>query len=364
MQQMSTSASDSSPCFDRFGHWDFAPDRSHIRYTQCPLAGCVTTFDGARNRDAPKPFCPIHGLRLHSDTFVYWNGPQHQLEAKLRNFPIRADLAREVAMGSVAKAESHRLGYEMSEDALTWNVLVGLADAGKLRDALRFLTGREVRKEPDLYLWGELVDVSGSRRGRFRPLDTTRARLESDIARFKTEPDAMLVTEEELVVCIEAKFGSGNPVAHESVVAPGSKPTDRTRLISRYWEGAGIATKTAINVDFVGPSLHSQLFRNVVFASEMANGCDWHVVNLVSQTQWRLRRNSVQHSYENPTGQVSEYLSPAHRGCFTFRTWEALHATLIRNEPALGALDEYMRSRSAHYQRAFDLGCDAPPCVP
>jgi hypothetical protein len=73
----------------------------------------------------PVPFgktqwCPEHGLRLHTKTFVYWNGPGREDDARLRNFMVRPELARAIALGKGMKAESHRLGYEMSEDALSW----------------------------------------------------------------------------------------------------------------------------------------------------------------------------------------------------------------------------------------------------
>jgi hypothetical protein len=49
-----------------------------------------------------------------------------------------------------------------------------------------------------------------------------------------TEPDIMLVVPGELLICIEAKFGSGNPLAHPGQNAPGNKPTDLDGLIARY----------------------------------------------------------------------------------------------------------------------------------
>lgn len=52
----------------------------------------------------------------------------------MRNFIVAQDLVRSVALRKGMKAESHRLGHEMSEDALSWNVFVSLAMAGKLRE--------------------------------------------------------------------------------------------------------------------------------------------------------------------------------------------------------------------------------------
>jgi hypothetical protein len=51
--------------------------------------------------------------------------------------------------------------YEKLEDALSWNVFVSLAGAGKLRSAADFLIGCDIGGDPDLYLWRERIDVRG-----------------------------------------------------------------------------------------------------------------------------------------------------------------------------------------------------------
>lgn len=321
----------------------------------CPIRDCSTALAKIGHGGKTQPFCPTHGIRLHSDTFVYWNGKERENEARLRNFRVRPDFAREIALGSVEKAESHRLGHEMSEDALSWNVFVGLAEAGKLRHAVRFLTGRSVDAEPDLYLWGELIDVKGGRRTRFKPLDTVRERLERRIDRFKTEPDVMLVLDRQLLVCIEAKFGSGNPLAYEGPVKLGQKPVNRAGLLRCYLDQATEKTKAIIDRDAIREPFHSQLFRNVVFACEMADGCTWHVVNLVSRTQWNCQKDSNKYSFVDPKEQVRAYLRDDYRQCFSFATWEELHAALIKPDSDLSSLDVYLRSKSAHYRRAFEL---------
>jgi hypothetical protein len=346
-----------SDCLQHFGYEDFDFNRVERGYpTVCPIAGCSTKLVDVPHRRGTRPFCPTHGIRLHSKTFVYWNGIHRQDDARLRNFRVRADLAGEIALRSVEKAESHRLGYEMSEDALSWNVFVSLAEARKLRQAVRFLTGRNVDAEPDLYLWGNLIDVQRGRRPMcFKPLGAVRERLERDIKRFKTEPDVMLVLDRRLLVCIEVKFGSGNPLAHEEPAESGQKPTDHAGLLNRYFDQATSETKRIIDRDAIGEVFHSQLFRNVVFASEMADGSDWHVVNLVSKTQWDRRKDSKGYSFVNPELYVRSYLHENYRQCFSFSTWEDLHRELVEGDPDLGALHAYLCSKSAHYRRAFDL---------
>jgi hypothetical protein len=354
-----------SECFDYFGWEDFSADAAGAGSTsRCPIRDCAQTLTTVRHGRGERPYCPDHGIRLHTNTFVYWNGPRYDDRARLRNFRFRDDLAESIALGAAAKAESHRLGYEMSEDALTWNVFVGLAEAGRLGRLLRFLTGRDVRGEPDLYLWGTRADVGGREPNGYGPLHTVRAALERDVRRYRTEPDVILVLGGRLVVCVEAKFGSGNPLAHDAAREPGSKPHDRDGLLDRYLLPASARTRDAIDAAVIGPRFHSQLFRNVVFASEMARlegpDCEWHVVNLASRTQWERAEGrlhgAAHYDFGNPEPLVRAYLRTEHQGSFGFRTWEQLHAAVVGPDPALGDLDRYLRGKSAHFGRAFDLG--------
>src|SRR6202158_282725 len=248
---------DSSDCSQYFGYEDFKDfngDPAKFQYPDvCPIKTCSTRSVPISHGKSELPFCPTHGIRLHSNTFVYWNGEgqKQKDDARLRNFRIRQDIARKIALGSVEKAESHRLGYENSEDALTWNVFVGLAEAGKLGRAVKFLTGRDVEAETDLYLWGKLVDVTGSKSESklFEPLRDVRNLLEQGIGKFKTEPDVMLVLGEQLVICVEAKFTSGNTLADadEKEVKDGDKPKDRIGLLRRYLDQAPEETKRIID---------------------------------------------------------------------------------------------------------------------
>jgi hypothetical protein len=313
---------------------------------------------GVPYRNKTLPWCPAHGIRLHPDTFVYWNRPAaHDEDARLRNFIIRPDLVSAIALPNGKKAEAHRLGFEMSEDALSWNVFVSLADAGKLREAAEFLTGlKDLRSTPHLYLWGLRIDDPTSAHKTYEPLRRVRANLEPDIHTFVTEPDIMLVAEQELVVCIEAKFMSGNPLAHNSEPKKGEKPTSRKGLFDRYLgERTSDRTKRIVRAEMIGPTPRSQLLRNVVFASEMAETTPWHVVNLVRGTKTRRRSKNKRTSYANPTEEVRSYLHPDWGHCFTFRTWQQLYAEVISGDPDLAHLDRYLRNKSAHFRPAFEL---------
>jgi hypothetical protein len=113
-----------------------------------------------------------------------------------------------------------------------------------------------------------------------------------------------------------------------------------------------------VRPDRIGMRFHRQLFRNVVFACEMARDLPWHVVNLVSNTQPR-RKYNVCYSFSPPTKDVRCYLAPKRQHCFTYRTWEGLYAAVIRGRADLDELDVYLRDKSAHYRSAFDAHAES-----
>ena len=161
-------------------------------------------------RRKPVPWCATHGIRLHGraghQTFVYLNGPGTERESVTCNFPIERPFADRAK--TILKAEKDRLGYENSEDAVTWNVFAGLLSAGLLSRAAEELTGR-MEGTPELWLWGHRIDLQSGFGPRFAPLVQLRERLEPDVHTFVTEPDIMLVFPQEFIVLIEAKFTSG-----------------------------------------------------------------------------------------------------------------------------------------------------------
>lgn len=303
-------------------------------------------------------------MRFHGDTFVYYNGPERQDEhrARLRNFLFGKEFVAAHVLDSLNKAETHRLGFEMSEDALSWNVFVALQSAGRLDQAVRFLIGRSVQGTPTLYLWGCKVELGANESKVFPPLAEVRRLLEPDIAKFWTEPDIMLVFGQGLIVCIEAKFGSGNPLTSVGSTALGGKPKDVEGLQRRYLGASGVwaREKNCLMRQALGATLHSQLFRNIVFAARMAEnmgpGTDWHIVNLVSSTQWKDRSSIADYDFQDPTPQLLSYLAEESRHRFTFRDWEGLYSSVVKDSAGLGDLKDYFLGKSAHFRPAFSIG--------
>jgi hypothetical protein len=304
-----------------FGWKDFDQSRVCVGYSQgCPVRGCHCSLRTVSLGDGHLPFCADHGIRLHTRTFVYHNDPGlgDPVDARLRNFPFHPAFVGKHVLDSKHKAETRRLGYEMSEDALSWNVFVGLLDAGALRAAAEWLIGLPVPQEPQLYLWGSRIDLAGDTCDLFAPLLEVRGLLEHDIKRFLTEPDVMLVVPNTLIVCIEAKFGSGNSLANDTTVAEGEKPKNVRDLVRRYVDGNALLREArCIKQARLAAPLHSQILRNIVFASSMARRADWHVVNLVSETQWQGQVSSEEYSFVDPTDSVRGYLADDHQHRFS-----------------------------------------------
>jgi hypothetical protein len=352
-----------SDCSDSYTYHDFDVGR----FPQCPIKDCTNPLATAPYRKIYKlPYCVRHGIRIHknSPTFVYFNGDREEdyIKARLRNFIFHKQYVEKHIFQSPAKAEKWRLGYENSEDAVSWNVFVGIMRAEALSHAMSWLAGRKIDGEPELYLWGSHIDLDSNSHDFYPPLCQARKSIEPDIRRFWTEPDVMLIVPEKFVMCIEVKFTSGNKLAQveKEKESAGQKPKSVKGIIERYftqntfWKDR---SKYIQPKDINHNKFHGQLFRNIVFASGMAEKFDgdWQVVNLVSSTQWNKRASTMDTDYENPSDVVRCYLMDQYKQRFTFQTWEELFAHVIKGNDSLQDVAEYMKGKSAFFNQAFAL---------
>jgi hypothetical protein len=306
------------------------------------------------------PLCADHGLRIHpsSPTFVYYNGTDRPAKrtASRRNIRFETDFFAHHILDNREKAETHRFASENSEDALTWNVLVGIRERGQLHTLYEWFTGEPAAPNRiELYLWGLRIDPPNSEPQVYPPLKTVREILEPDIRRFKTEPDVILVGPSRLV-CVEVKFTSGNPLARDEDAKKGDKPKRREDLIAKYVGRNQDGSKPLFRPEDVVAKVPSQLLRVSVFAARMAEcaGLDWLAANLVTSTQWdrhHSRRGKPHPGFSDPTMQMP----PGIRERFRFKTWEDLYAQVLRDSPALTRVADYMRGKSAFLKPAFRL---------
>src|SRR5207248_86746 len=100
----------------------------------------------------------------------------------------------------------------------------------------------------------------------------------------------MLLTSKRLV-CIEAKFTSGNPLCTEKAVKENEKPKSKAAVMKKYIEENRLWARPLFSAKDFGEKVYSQLLRILVFTSTMAQlhdpPLDWMVVNLVSETQFK-----------------------------------------------------------------------------
>jgi hypothetical protein len=324
----------------------------------CPVSGCAAPLEKADSQWGKMPYCPVHRIRIHagSRTFVYYNGPDEfsKHEAALRNILFEREYFEKHILGNAAKAETHRICHETSEDALTWNVFSKLARDGVLPALLSTLTDLSLNTEPELYLWGLKVDLHNSTPPELFPtLRRARDEFEKDITKFLTEPDAILYVPGQLLVLVEAKFTSGNTVASANKAhdVKGEKPKSIEGILERY------GPKKPLPDSMLAPQssepFYSQLYRNLVFAIYMANELDvrWVLINLVSEGRFRPRQNKVE--FQDPTQFIHGLLPEKSRDQFLFYSWERLYAEHVAKATKLKDLAEYMYNKSANGVKAL-----------
>lgn len=300
-------------------------------------------------------------IALHQDPrgewyvrLLQWAERPLEADGALRNILFERDYFAARILGNADKAETHRICHETSEDALTWNVFSRLAKAGLLSKLVSSLTNRSLNGEPELYLWGLKVCLQDSSPSTpFPALARARDVFEPDITNYLTEPDIMLYAPGQLLVLVEAKFTSGNPIAKASPDddAPGEKPKSRSGILQRY-----SATKLpdgALVTDAAIDPFYSQLYRNVVFAIHMANQLDvqWAVVSLVCEG--RFRQQCKEAEFLDPTRFIYTLLPKLSHDWFAFYSWERLYADHVAKSAGLSDLAEYMRHKSAYCAKAF-----------
>lgn len=297
---------------------------------RCCVAGCATWLP-RRSRGAKRQAaCPEHCISVStSPTYVY--------DDFRRNFIVSVPLLERVKR---LKVESWRLGNERSEDALSWNLFVSLAELGELASAFRLLTGREADSEPELYLWG--VRVTAGEPHKWDRLLTVRDKLERRPG-IPTEPDITLRVPGVAIVLIEAKFGSPNSTLKGKKKRFGSVD-EFLKLYPSIDAGPDPLDRDWIEAQPT-EAVYQQLVRNVVFAQWLAGPHEqpW-VVNLVRDTDEReIEQRMACHLHAE--------LPVRFRRC----TWEALAKLPAIDEERSVPLKNYLENKTLGLKRAFSL---------
>jgi hypothetical protein len=329
-----------------FGTHDIEPDvqidgRSPLR-VRCYHRGCghwvlrpTKYFRGEA--------CPDHGIRCHHSA---QNGRTYSYAEPQRNIIVASDLFGKRLLGHPFKYETDRFGYEKSEDALTWNVMRSLQEAGVLRQVAEWVTGLAIPEQPRLYLWGLRLDDNS-----LAPWDlliNARERFECGLPvdRPYTEPDLALHVPGRLLVLTEAKFTSPNTY-YENGPRRTSKSVTKKELLGIYQDQ---------NLKILDPAkargsarVYNQLWRNMIFA-------EWMAALDGSETQAYLE-SLTRFGYEEES--CTEFQGLIRRGSadrFVHRTWEAIDELWAARLAELAHLHQYLVTKTAGLVPAFDLG--------
>lgn len=326
-----------------FGVEDIDPDPARqpgdAALVRCYVRGCsrVLARPARGNRGQA---CPVHGIYCHrssaSGTYSYAEAPRNVI-AGLEQF-------RQRILRHPFKYESHRMGQERSEDAVSWNVFRSLQEAHRLADFVRLATGERYPYEPQLYLWG--IQLTDDNFDTWPLLIAARKRFESNLPvdRPQTEPDIALHLPGEYLILIEAKFTSPNTYYQRGARKDKSSLT-LDELLSIYDEPRHVilnreAARAANRVFY-------QLWRNTVFAEWMARfeHPDTRAYHL----------NLVRSSYEqNNAAEFAGLIMPGYEGRFGQITWEQIF-TWSTGDDRLKTMCEYLRTKTAGLTRAFNV---------
>jgi len=248
-------------------------------------------------------------------------------------------------VGHPFKYESHRLGLEKSEDALTWNVFRSLQEAGQLHQIARWVTGQDIPTEPYLFLWG-----IGLTQDTFKPWDLlieARQRFENalPVRRPLTEPDIALVLPGRYLVLIEAKFTSPNTFYTDGPRKDASSLT-KVELLD-FYRDAGLKILDEDKAR-ASEAVYYQLWRNMVFAEWMAHEEGWNTrAYHASLTRAGTEKESCEH--------FRSMVRPDYRDRFIHIAWEDLYWQIAKGNTKLERLQQYLETKTAALNRAFQI---------
>ena len=285
--------------------------------------------------------CRIHGIRTH----LSGNSPTFTYRLAHRNLITAHRLFSTKLKGHKFKFETHRFGYERSEDCLSWNVFRSLQEAGCLKDVLRFITGLEIHDEPQLYLWG--LSMADDALKPWPLLLKARERFESrlPVRRPGTEPDISLLIPGKCLALIEAKFTSPNTF-YAAGHRRNAQSLTKDELIEIYQDPA----LHILDVDKAREAdrIYYQLWRNLIFSEWMARQD--------SPTTLAFHANLVRAGYEHDSAShFRQMIRPDFADRFTRLTWEQLYTLAGLRWRKLARLIEYMASKTVNLVPAFSL---------
>jgi restriction endonuclease-like protein len=311
------------------GSADFL-DKSPNGGMRCPLRGHEHRLGWSADdyRKGTEPH-EGSGLRLRVS-------PTYILDDPLDNFIAGRELVAAALRREWKKAETHRLNYENSEDAVSWNVFRSLQEAAELPLAARALAGVDADAPVDLILWGSEIGTAEP-----RPVPAISRALErlEPTHPHQTEPDVVLHVPGWGWIFVEAKLSS--PTTTYS-----RKPERLEAWIKRYSDPLSGVFNRGMLEKAKASAFPEQLLRNVAVAAATREPDEQAVVIALVREKYLRRVTSWGRDYLSSS-------SPVTAGA---ATWEQLYQALPPNCPELASLRDYMIQKSVRLRPAFLLG--------
>jgi len=318
--------------------------RESPKTVRCFVRRCRRELRTPRRRGPSGDICPEHGIRCHYSGSCSGRSATYSYPDVGRNIIASPKLFVEKIVGHPFKYESHRLGLENSEDALSWNVFRSLQEAGCLRQIAAAITGEDLPYEPHLYLWG--ICTTDDMLEPWDLLIHARKRFESHLPvdRPQTEPDIALHLPGKYLILIEAKFTSSNTY-YERGRRKDSHSLTLDELLDIYYDHR----LTILNrrKAAAAPRVAYQLWRNTVFA-------EWMALEDHPRTK-AYHVNLVRHGYEQDTAdEFAGLISDNHKDRFRRLTWEEIYGT-VNGEKRLETMRRYMETKTTRLEKAFQI---------
>lgn len=312
----------------------------------CPIIGCDTKVKEYPSRtqknDSELNFCQKHGIFCRKSTYIY--------REKTENLIIDKDTFETTfnKKQENKKYDTERIGYENSEDALTWNVFISLKQTKQLKKIFSKITGKNCLDEPELVLWGYNL----SRRGLF---ETQLGDFQDDHEiKFNlsilTEPDIILKGNDEIVL-IEAKFSSPNSRKTISVWKDSEFDRKTNKCYPSYKKRYGGLFEDVLNGDYIDKmegKFCSQLVRYILFANYAYKNKTFYLVNLIPHN------SKLNKEIESIEKEFSPYLRNPE--IFKIITWEEIYYLLgdtLKEFWEIRCLKQYLKEKTSRLKQAF-----------
>jgi len=323
-----------------YGTPDLDPNIERVpgppKQVRCFVRGCTQFVEPGRD-----PGCPRHGIRCHDSTSTTYSYVDPS-----RNAIAGAELFGQRLIGHPDKHDTAKMGYENSEDALSWNVFRSFQEAGSLGALATAVFGLPAAGEPQLYLWG--LKMTDDSLALWPLLVRARRRFESKlpVRRPPTEPDIALYVPGQYLALIEAKFTSANTDCEAGRPRRDSESLTFEELLSIYGDSSLRILDLAKAKS--GRRLYYQLWRNMVFAEWMSQQD--------SPTTLAYHFNLVRHeAEEDSAAEFAELFHVAFRDRFRRVTWESIYQFAKRSGPQLARLCTYLETKTARLRKAFQI---------